>query len=115
MNLKKIPGLNKAMIAILAASFLAGCANSSSVEDAAKDKKNTAKSTSSAENSDAEFPITIEHALGETVIEEKPEKIATIFWGNQDVPLAFGMVPVGVSEANYGVTDGSGLLPWTLE
>ena len=117
MNLKKIPGLNKAMIVILAASFLAGCSNSSSTEDAATDKKNTAESTSSAENSnsDTEYPITIKHALGETVIEEKPEKIATIFWGNQDVPLALGIVPVGVSEANYGVTDDSGLLPWTLD
>lgn len=111
MNLKKITGLNKAMIVIIAASFLAGCSNSSSV------KNNTAESSSSAEStdSDTKYPITIEHALGETVIEKKPEKIATIFWGNQDVPLAFGIVPVGVSEANYGVTDGSGLLPWTLE
>ena len=62
-----------------------------------------------------EYPITIKHAFGETVIEEKPERIATISWGNQDVPLALGVVPVGVSKANYGVTDDSGLLPWTLQ
>jgi len=31
------------------------------------------------------------------------------------VPLALGIVPVGVSMANYGVTDGSGLLPWTKD
>lgn len=35
--------------------------------------------------------------------------------GNQDVPLALGVVPAGISQANYGVTDGSGLLPWTKE
>lgn len=61
------------------------------------------------------FPVVIKHAFGETVISEKPEKIAAISWGNQDVPLALGLIPVGVSEANYGVIDGSGLLPWTLE
>lgn len=63
----------------------------------------------------SEYPIKIQHAFGETIIESKPERVATISWGNQDVPLALGFVPVGVSEANYGVLDGSGLLPWTLE
>jgi iron complex transport system substrate-binding protein len=62
-----------------------------------------------------EYPITIKHAFGETVIENKPERVVTISWGNQDVPLALGVVPVGISEANYGVLDGSGMLPWTGE
>ena len=68
-----------------------------------------------ASESTVEYPITIKHAFGETVIESKPERIATISWGNQDVPLALGVVPVGISEANYGVVDGSGLLPWTKD
>ncbi len=59
--------------------------------------------------------ITIKHAFGETVIDKKPERVASISWGNQDVILALGVAPVGISEANYGVTDGSGLLPWTSE
>jgi iron complex transport system substrate-binding protein len=61
------------------------------------------------------YPVRISHAFGETVVEQKPERVVTISWGNQDVPLALGVVPVGVSEANYGVLDGSGLLPWTAE
>ncbi|MDR1411003.1 MAG: iron-siderophore ABC transporter substrate-binding protein [Spirochaetaceae bacterium] len=65
----------------------------------------------SVENSG--FPLSISHAFGETVLERKPERIVTIAWGNQDVPLALGIAPVGMSEANYGVLDGSGLLPWT--
>lgn len=63
----------------------------------------------------AEYPITVQHAHGETVIEHKPERIVTLAWGNHDVPLALGIVPVGMSEANWGVSDGSGLLPWTKE
>ena len=59
--------------------------------------------------------MTISHAYGETVIESQPERVATISWGNQDVPLALGIVPVGVSKANYGETDKNGLLPWTGE
>jgi iron complex transport system substrate-binding protein len=72
-------------------------------------------SGSSSETNDSNYPLTITHALGETVIESRPERIATISWGNQDTPLALGVLPVGVSTANYGVTDGSGLLPWTKE
>jgi iron complex transport system substrate-binding protein len=59
------------------------------------------------------YPITIKHAYGETVIEKEPKNIATISWGNQDTPLALGIVPVGISKANYGKTDENGLLPWT--
>lgn len=59
------------------------------------------------------YPLVIEHAFGETIIESKPERIAAISWGNHDVPLALGIEPVGVSIANYGVLDESGLLPWT--
>jgi iron complex transport system substrate-binding protein len=59
--------------------------------------------------------IVISHAFGETVIQGKPERIVTIGWGNQDVPLALGVVPAGISEANYGALDGSGVLPWTAK
>jgi iron complex transport system substrate-binding protein len=62
---------------------------------------------------ESEYPLVIKHAFGETIIESKPERIATISWGNHDVPLALGIEPVGVSMANYGVLDESGLLPWT--
>ncbi|MCZ2259149.1 iron-siderophore ABC transporter substrate-binding protein [Sporosarcina sp. G11-34] len=65
------------------------------------------------EETTSKYPLVIEHAFGETVIEEKPERIATIAWGNHDVALALGVVPVGLSAANYGVEDGNDLLPWT--
>lgn len=59
--------------------------------------------------------ITIEHALGTTVIDEKPERIATVNWANQEVPLALGVVPVGMASANFGDDNGDGLLPWVDE
>lgn len=88
----------------------AGKENTAATGTAADDTVGT-----SAPDAEAGYPITIKHAFGETVIESKPERIATIAWGNQDVPLALGVIPVGISEANYGVTDGGRLLPWTAE
>ncbi|MBA4023375.1 MAG: iron-siderophore ABC transporter substrate-binding protein [Gordonia sp.] len=60
-------------------------------------------------------PITIEHALGTTVIDSKPERIATVNWANQEVPLALGVVPVGMAAANFGDDNDDGILPWVDE
>jgi iron complex transport system substrate-binding protein len=95
---------------------LVGCSGQQSNSTTAS----TSKEPSKTENGDSEegaseYPITMKHAFGETVIESKPERVATIQWANHDVALALGVVPVGFSAANYGVQDDSGLLPWTAE
>jgi len=92
-------------IAMLLTILITGCTKAPVTSNNEEASKETEASTV--------YPMTIKHAFGETVIESKPERIATISWGNQDVPLALGVVPVGVSQANYGVQDDSGLLPWT--
>lgn len=61
------------------------------------------------------YPITIQHALGSTVIAERPVRIATVNWANHEVPLALGIVPVGFAAANFGDDDGDGVLPWVSE
>ncbi|WBU38034.1 iron-siderophore ABC transporter substrate-binding protein [Homoserinibacter sp. YIM 151385] len=61
---------------------------------------------------DAAFPVTIEHVYGETTIEAKPERVATVAWANHEVPLALGVVPVGMEKATWGDDDGNGILPW---
>lgn len=61
---------------------------------------------------DGAFPVTVEHAFGETVIEEKPERVATIAWGNHEAALALGVVPVIMEKATWGDDDDNGVLPW---
>lgn len=68
--------------------------------------------TAGTSTSAASYPITITHALGTTTIEKAPERIATVGWANHEVPLALGVVPVGMSKATFGDTDGDGMLPW---
>jgi iron complex transport system substrate-binding protein len=93
------PAAATAMLAV-AAIALAGCASSA------------ADNTDAAASSDAGFPVTIEHAYGETVIESQPERVATVAWSNQEVPIALGVVPVGMAEVTWGDDDGDGVLPW---
>lgn len=59
-----------------------------------------------------QYPLEIEHALGTTVLAEKPERVATVAWANHEVPLALGVVPIGFAAANFGDDNGNGLLPW---
>ncbi|MFJ8148125.1 iron-siderophore ABC transporter substrate-binding protein [Streptomyces sp. NPDC096048] len=59
------------------------------------------------------FPVTVKHALGTTVIDSEPKRVATVNWANEEVPLALGVVPVGMAKATFGDDDGDGVLPWT--
>ncbi|MGA0542389.1 iron-siderophore ABC transporter substrate-binding protein [Neotabrizicola sp. VNH66] len=59
-----------------------------------------------------DYPLSVKHAFGTTVIAKKPVRIATVNWSNHEVPLALGIVPVGFARANFGDDDGDGVLPW---
>ena len=65
-----------------------------------------AEDSTSSSASEGWQPVTVQHAFGETVIEEKPERVATVDFANQEVPLALGIVPVGMSEMTWGDDDG---------
>src|SRR5687767_9076094 len=57
------------------------------------------------------FPITIEHAFGETVIEKAPERVLAWGWASADASIALGVVPVAIPFQEYG-GDAQGVLPW---
>ncbi|WP_299844058.1 iron-siderophore ABC transporter substrate-binding protein [uncultured Jannaschia sp.] len=59
--------------------------------------------------------VEIVHAYGTTTITGQPERIATVSWSNHEVPLALGVVPVGMAAANFGDDDGDGVLPWVAD
>ena len=100
--MRRAPRLAALATAALLAGGLAACSSSSADEQAEG-------------GSDDFAPVTIEHALGTTSIESEPERVATVNWANHEVPLALGVVPVGMAAANFGDDDGDGLLPWVSE
>lgn len=81
--------------AALAALALTACSTGSTT--AAKDQPE-AETTADA----SAFPVTIEHALGETTIEEEPTRVATLGWVDHDHVLALGVVPVGATAITWG-------------
>lgn len=97
-----------ATAALAAPLTLAGCGDDT---DAIPAPGGNASSSAAADA----FPVTVEHAFGETTIESQPERIATVAWANHEVPLALGVVPVGMSRADWGDDDDDGVLPWVEE
>ncbi|QAY74498.1 iron-siderophore ABC transporter substrate-binding protein [Agromyces protaetiae] len=71
----------------------------------------TASENESAAASGEGFPITIEHAFGETVVEQAPERVATWGWGSTEAAIAVGVYPVAVAEQPWTVGPDA-LLPW---
>ena len=63
---------------------------------------------------DAAFPVTIEHAFGETTIDEAPERVVTWGWASADAAIALGVTPVAIPFESYGGDD-EGVLPWIRE
>ncbi|MDR7384650.1 ABC transporter substrate-binding protein [Promicromonospora iranensis] len=98
-----------AAVGLVAASALAlsGCASETQAADGATPSANASGATD-------EFPLTIEHGLGETTIEEAPERVATWGWGSTEAAIAAGVYPVAVAEQTWTVGEGN-LLPWVEE
>ena len=67
-----------------------------------------------AQTAEGEFPVTIDHALGTTTIEEEPERVVAWGWGSADAALALGVTPVAIPFQAYGGDD-EGVLPWIRE
>lgn len=70
--------------------------------------------TASSSPQEGFAPVTVEHAFGETTIEERPERVATWGWASTDAVLALGVVPVAIPKQVYGA-DEQGLMPWIKE
>ncbi len=91
--------------AAIAALSLSACSTGPADDGSAAAGENTASADAGA------FPVTIEHAFGDTTLSERPERVATVSWSNADVALALGVVPVGMPVDSYGGNE-NGSTPW---
>jgi len=94
--------------AAVAALAVAGCSSTSPASE------QSATERPSIETSADAFPVTIEHALGTTTIDARPERVVTWGWATADAAIALGVVPVAIPFQAYG-GDADGVLPWIRE
>lgn len=100
-----LPPLLTCTVALCTALTLTACSS---------DSTSTSSASQSASENSGES-ITVEHAFGSTTIQGRPERVATVGWANQEVPLALGIVPVGMPKTQWGDDDSDGLLPWVKD
>ncbi|WP_110589535.1 ABC transporter substrate-binding protein [Microbacterium suaedae] len=75
-----------AALALTAAVALTGCSSATS---------DTSAEPADSAAAEAAFPVTVEHEFGSTIVEEEPQRVVSIGWGDFDNLLALGIVPVG--------------------
>lgn len=83
------------VLATLLVAALTGCSTGSTSADTAAEPKAATEVESDA------FPVTIEHALGTTTIEEEPTRVVAVGYAEADYPLSLGVVPVGADKIEY--------------
>ncbi|WP_146341784.1 ABC transporter substrate-binding protein [Nesterenkonia sp. NBAIMH1] len=98
------------MAGLLLVGLLTGC--SGSLEEADPQESDPGEAPAAGEEAGSAYPRTIEHEFGETVLEEKPERLVTLGAQDHDYALALGSVPVGNSGFTF-YEDGIG--PWAEE
>jgi iron complex transport system substrate-binding protein len=77
--------LQAATLALAAVLTLSACGGTSGA----------ATGSEAAATGDADFPRTVQHAMGETEIPERPERVVVLDTGELDAALSLGVVPVG--------------------
>lgn len=110
MKIQKIGSFVLSLAMLLSVS---ACGNATTGDTSSEMVSEITSTTSTTITATQEYPIVIEHAFGTTIIEEKPERVASVGWANQDTALALGIMPVGFSMANFGPVDSKGMHPWT--
>lgn len=65
----------------------------------------------SAPAAGGDFPATVETAFGDVTVDEAPERVVALGWGDAETALSLGVQPVGASDwLGFG---GDGVGPWS--
>lgn len=94
-----------ALAAAAAVLTLGACSSSSDADE--PDGSATASASASA---DGAYPVTIDTKFGQVTVEEEPDRVVALGWGDAELALAFGVQPVGA--ADWLAFGGEGVGPW---
>lgn len=86
---------------LLLSATLAACGDTEEPADDA---------TTPEATTDGAFPAVVETTFGEVTVEEEPERVVALGWGDAETALALGVQPVGASD--WLAFGGEGVGPW---
>ncbi|MGC5629498.1 ABC transporter substrate-binding protein [Georgenia sp. Z1344] len=97
-------------LALAASLTLAACGGGSEEESGDSGESGSGSGAGAGDSGEA-FPATVETEFGEVTIEERPERVVALGWGDAEVALQLGVQPVGASDW-IGFDDPTGVGPW---
>ncbi len=102
-------------VALAAAALLAGACggDDDSSTAAGTEPADVTTAGSPVADSDAAFPVTIEHKYGSTTIDAEPTRVVSVGFNDQDALLALGVTPIGIRDW-YGEQP-FGTWPWAQD
>ncbi|GAA2369702.1 iron-siderophore ABC transporter substrate-binding protein [Streptomyces sp. XM4011] len=101
--MRHLPRVRLALLAVAALALpLAACGSDDDTAAPAAGQQETA--------SDGAFPVTVPTAFGDITIEEEPQRVVALGWGDAETALALGVQPVGASD--WLAFGGDGVGPW---
>lgn len=103
---RRLAGLALGTAAVL---LLSSCADSS--EEDTGSTEDSAGAEEATQDSSGTYPASVETEFGEVTIEEAPERVVALGWGDAEVALDLGVEPVGASDW-LGFEDPDGIGPW---
>ena len=98
-------------VALAAAALLAAACGGD--DDAGRPSESSAATAITTADSDAAFPVSIEHKYGSTTIDAEPARVVSVGFNDQDALLALGVIPVGIRDW-YGEQP-FGTWPWAQD
>lgn len=88
-----------ALLTVLVITLLAACGDKEQLANEAEAEATETKETSTGSSAETAFPMTLNHELGETVLEEKPETIVVFDFGILDALSKLDVEVAGVPQA----------------
>ena len=97
------------LAAVLAAAtvVLTGCSAGGPSSDATD--------ASSAPAATDSFPVTVDTKFGEVTVDQQPQRVVALGWGDAETALALGVQPVGASDWLAFGDDADGVGPWAQD
>lgn len=88
-----------ALLTVLVITLLVACGDKEQLANEAEAEATETKETSTGSSAETAFPMTLNHELGETVLEEKPETVVVFDFGILDALSKLDVEVAGVPQA----------------
>lgn len=110
MHQRMSRGVTAVSVVAASALLLAACSSDAESEETTSPAAESSETASATAEAAAEFPVTVDTAMGEVTIDAEPQRVVTLGSHEHEYLYALGVAPVAVPVSWQGYDNGTG--PW---